>query len=196
MRVESITVAAVSDQPANWALIEAASSGADAVTQKQLVAKLDSLKFSFDNNLNKVVQSMKSSNENFDAKINTLNQHVASVKSEISAVKSDLGDLKALMEEDRKQKMLKAAFELVHLGSFTYIDDGYEEESYYLAQQAIEWFILGRGFTMPTKATLTYSGNGHEYQDFLEKFKVYIGALIQHEPRLVENNGVYTIYYN
>ena len=53
------------------------------MTQKQLAQNLDSLKASFDSNLNRVVQSVKSSNENFDAKINTLNQHVAGVKDEI-----------------------------------------------------------------------------------------------------------------
>ena len=69
------------------ALIEAASLEADAVTQKQLVANLESLKTSSDSNLNKVVQKMDSSNENFDAKINTLNQHLVDVKSEIGALK-------------------------------------------------------------------------------------------------------------
>ena len=58
------------------ALIEAASLEADAVTQKQLVANLESLKTSFDSNLNKVAQKIDSSNVNFDAKINMLNQHL------------------------------------------------------------------------------------------------------------------------
>ena len=58
------------------ALAEAASLEADSMTQKQLVQNLDSMKKSFDNNLNRVVQSVNASNENFDAKINTLNQHV------------------------------------------------------------------------------------------------------------------------
>jgi hypothetical protein len=54
------------------ALIEAASLETDSMTQKKLTANLDSLKSSFADNLNIVVQKLQSSNENFDAKINTL----------------------------------------------------------------------------------------------------------------------------
>ncbi|KAL7547690.1 hypothetical protein ACHAWF_010991 [Thalassiosira exigua] len=79
------------------ALIEAASLEADAMTQKQLVANLDSLKSSFDQNLNRVVQTVQSSNENFDAKINTLNQHVASMKAEIASVKTEICTVKSLL---------------------------------------------------------------------------------------------------
>jgi hypothetical protein len=42
------------------ALIEAASLESDAITQKQLANHLESLKLSFDSNLNKVVQKMQS----------------------------------------------------------------------------------------------------------------------------------------
>jgi hypothetical protein len=54
------------------ALIEAASL-ADAMTQKKLTVNLDSLKSSFDDYLNRMVNKMQSSNENFGAKMNTLN---------------------------------------------------------------------------------------------------------------------------
>jgi hypothetical protein len=49
------------------ALIEAASLEADAFTNKKLAENLESLKSSFDGNLNKVVQKLDSSNENFDS---------------------------------------------------------------------------------------------------------------------------------
>ena len=80
---KKLTLAAAAE-----ALAEAASLEAESMTQKELAQNLDSLKASFDSNLNRVVQSVKSSNENFDAKINTLNQHVAGVKDEIVALKS------------------------------------------------------------------------------------------------------------
>ena len=58
------------------ALVEAASLEVDAATKKKLVDGLDALKSSLDGNLNRVVQKMQSSNEDFDAKINSLSQHV------------------------------------------------------------------------------------------------------------------------
>lgn len=85
------------------ALVEAASLEADAATHKQLAQNLDALKTSFDSNLNRVVQTVKSSNENFDAKINTLNQNVQG--NEIVA-------MKALLEEERKQKTLERALKI------------------------------------------------------------------------------------
>ncbi len=51
------------------ALIEAARLETDSMTQKKLTANLNSLKSSFADNLNIVVQKMQLSNENFDAKI-------------------------------------------------------------------------------------------------------------------------------
>ena len=57
------------ESPNAEALIEAASLESDALIQKQLANNLDSLKSSFDVNLNKVVQKIQSSNENFDARV-------------------------------------------------------------------------------------------------------------------------------
>ena len=82
------------------ALIEAASLETDAMTQKKLATDLDSLKSSFDDNLNRMVNKMQSSNENFDAKMNTLNQHVLNMRSDIAALKTTL-------EDERKQKTLE-----------------------------------------------------------------------------------------
>jgi len=96
---KKLTLAAAAD-----ALVEAASLEADSMTQKELAQNVDSLKESFDNNLNRVVQTMKSSNENFDAKMNTLNQHV---KDEIGALKDEITAVKMLLEEEKKQKTLE-----------------------------------------------------------------------------------------
>ena len=77
------------------ALLEAANLEADSFAQTKLAQNLDNLKASL------------------DAKINTLNQHVAGVKSKIGALKS-------LMEEECKAKTLERARGLVHLRSFNY----------------------------------------------------------------------------
>ncbi len=55
-------------------VIETASLEADAITQKQSTMNFDSLKLFFADDLNRVVNKMQSLNENFDVKINTLNQ--------------------------------------------------------------------------------------------------------------------------
>ncbi len=65
------------------ALLEAANLEADSFAQTKLAQNLDNLKASL------------------DAKINTLNQHVAGVKSEI-------GSLKSLMEEEYKRAHKRA----------------------------------------------------------------------------------------
>ena len=84
---------------------------------------------------------MQSSNENFDAKINTFSQHV-------------------ITENQTKQKTLEGALTLLDLQSFTYLDctNNYhadQKNSSELAKTAIRWFMLGYGCNLPSEATLT-----------------------------------------
>ena len=174
------------------ALVEAASLEADSMTQKQLVQNLDSLKASFDNNLNRVVQSVKSSNENFDAKINTLNQHVTGVKEEIIA-------LKTLLEEEKKQKALERALTMTDLESFNYYDNGRTLNTEQLAKTTIKWFMLGYGFTFSSHHRMVGYGVGYGQtaEDFRKKFKAQIKTLIQREPRMVQqDDNNFVIYYS
>ena len=177
------------------ALIEAASLEADAVTQKQLVAHLESLKTSFDSNLNKVAQKIDSSNVNFDAKINMLNQHLVDVKS-------DIGTLKSLMEEELKQKTLERARDLTELGSFEcyYTTDklGYKTDSSYLAKSALGWFLLDYGMNLPKDGRMNeFGAQEQSKKDFRDKFTRQIEALIKREPRVEQNsNDTWTIYHS
>lgn len=168
---------------------------ADSMTQKQLVQNLDSLKASFDNNLNRVVQSVKSSNENFDAKINTLTQHVTGVKEEIIALKN-------LLEEEKKQKTLERALTMTDLESFEYYDydaNSNRKASAELAKKAIKWFMLGYGLNFSSCCTTpsgSYQRDLAKEQEFREKFKAQIKTLIQREPRIVQkNDGSFAIFY-
>ena len=187
------------------ALIEAASLESDAITQKQLANHLESLKLSFDSNLNKVVQKMQSSNENFDAKINMLQQHVNLVKCEIGA-------LKVIMEEECKQKTLERALTLTDLDSFDYYDKSYnnsaKKNSSELAKSTIKWFMVGYGSNLPNLVTLTNEYNlNSNYKSatekevlikaFVDRFAKQIKVLIKREPRVVknDNNGTYAIFY-
>ena len=168
------------------ALIEAASLEADAVTQKQLVANLESLKTSFDSNLNKVVQNIDSSNVNFDAKINMLNQHLVDVKS-------DIGTLKSLMEEEQKQKTLERARDLTELNSFVYYNNGGDKiNSSDLAKTALGWFSLGYGMNLP----YGHDCDEQSKKDFQDKFIKQIKFLIKREPGVERNsNGTWAIFY-
>jgi hypothetical protein len=189
------------------ALIEAASLESDAITQKQLANHLESLKLSFDSNLNKVVQKMQSSNENFDAKINTLQQHVNLVKCEIGA-------LKVIMEEECKQKTLERALTLTDLDSFDYYESNEsnfhnsKKNSSELAKSTIKWFMVGYGSNLPNLVTLTNEYNlNSNYKSatekevlikaFVDRFAKQIKVLIKREPRVVknDNNGTYAIFY-
>ena len=180
------------------ALIEAASLEADAVTQKQLVANLESLKTSFDSNLNMVAQKIDSSNVNFDAKINMLNQHFVDVKS-------DIGTLKSLMEEELKQKTLERARDLTEFDSFYYYNSGsgYGEkrDSSDLAKRALGSFMLGYGMNLPKDGRMNMDEFGapseQSKKDFRDKFTQQMKDLIKREPRVVQNSdGTWAIHYS
>lgn len=184
---KNLTLAAAAE-----ALVEAASLEADSMTQKKLAQNLDSLKTSFDNNLNRVVQSVKSSNENFDAKINTLNQHVTGVKEEIIA-------LKALLEEEMKQKTLERALSMTDLEAFEYYKGSYQRFSTdQLAKDVIKWFLLGYGFNIPScYSTKEYSKKEADQAAFRQKFKAQIKTLIKREPRMFQKaDGNFAIHYS
>ena len=127
------------------ALIEAASLETDAMTQKRLTESLDSLKVSFADNLSRAIETMESSNDNFNTKINTLNQHVVSVKAEIGTLKDEISAMKQIQQDERKDKRIERALKLVHLESFTYYDGNSRKQSSDLAKSTLEWFLYGRG---------------------------------------------------
>jgi len=110
------------------ALIEAASLDlkAGSMTQKQLAKNLDSTKTLFDKNLNKVVQTMQSSNKNFDTKTNTLCQYVEIVKSGIASMKDEISAMKTLQEAEKKKARPERAIGLTDVNPFQY----YNKESY------------------------------------------------------------------
>ncbi len=138
-----------------------------------------------------MVQSVKSSNENFDAKINTLNQHLTGAKEEINA-------LKTLLVEEKKQKTLERALQMTDLESFNYYRDRYQSVSSTeeLAKKVIKWFLLGYGMNLSSIYSTKQYGNEADQAAFRQKFKEQIKTLIMREPRMVQNSdGNFTIYY-
>ena len=191
------------------ALIEAASLEADAMTQKKLTANLDSLKLSFADSLNRVVNKMQSSNENFDAKMNTLNQHVSNLSLHVLNIRIDILALKTTLEDEKKQKTFERALGLTDLNSFAYFEHknrsyhGEEKNSSELAKVVIKWFMLGYGYNLSSSATVErYYKNGNTTEEealnkiFIDKFAAQIKILIKREPRLEKKEtGIYTIFY-
>ena len=189
-------------------------SGGGAVAVAEEEPSLEVSTPSFDDNLNRVVQKMQSSNENLDAKINALNQTVAEMRIDIGALRSDIGVLKKMMGDQGKQKTLEGALTLLDLNSFIYCQfdkyggDGYQYKSSELAKKVIRLFMIGRGINLPQQTYLMAITNGKYFNSktntekellnkaFLDKFVEQIKELIRREPRLVKHdNGVYTIYY-
>ena len=141
-----------------------------------------------------MVQSVKSSNENFDAKINTLNQHVAGVKDEIIALKS-------LLEEEMKQKTLERALSLTDAESFEYYANpsgSYQtSNSGELVKKTIKWFMLGYGMIISSDYSMERDGNESSKENFRQKFKEQIKRLIKREPRMIQkDDGNFAIYYS
>jgi hypothetical protein len=187
MSNQKLTLAAAAE-----ALIEAAGLEADAISQKEMLQNLDSLKASLDSNLVTVVQTMKASNDNL---INTLNHHLTGVKNEINALRS-------LLEEEKKQKTLYRALDLADVNSFKYYYYHYHSHSYKdestegLAKRAIKWFIMGYGMVISSDYSLERYGSSKGKLEFREKFMEQIKQLIQREPRMChKDNGDFEIYY-
>lgn len=174
------------------ALVEAASLQTNVLTQKGLDASLNS-------NLNRVVQTMKSSNENFDAKINTVNQHLADMKSEMGVLQTEISAMKKVLQDERRDKRIERALKLTDLESFEYQHDCYTKKSSDLAKEVLGWLLLGYGYNLPDAMLDRYASGKEEATkkaSFRTKFKNQIKDLIGHEPRLVEKeDGSYSIYY-
>ena len=145
------------------ALVDAANSDADSMTQQQLTESLTSLK------------------DSFDDKINTVNQNIDKLFSEVK--KSN--DISA---KQLKLKKLELALAQTHLSSFEY-HDGYQKKSAELAKSIIGWFILGYGYNLPDAYIYerNYTKSKKAFQDKLVK---QIKDLIGREPR-VKGGAIY-----
>ena len=152
------------------ALVDAANSDADSMTQQQLTESLTTLKDSFQKSASK-----------FDDKINTVNQNIDKLFSEIK--KSN--DISA---KQLKLKKLELALAQTHLSSFEY-HDGYQKKSAELAKSIIGWFILGYGYNLPDAYIYerNYTKSKKAFQDKLVK---QIKDLIGREPR-VKGGAIY-----
>ena len=132
--------------------------------------------------------------KNFDAKFNKLTQHVADVKS-------DIGRLKTLLEQERRDKRIERALKLTHLGSFNYYDEDYDDTDHKnssdLAKEVLGWFLLGYGYNLPEGMMQQYpNDNEASKKAFRDNFKEQIRDLIGREPRLGMNeDGSYYIQH-
>ena len=148
------------------ALVDAANSDADSMTQQQLTESLTSLK------------------DSFDDKINTVNQNIDKLFSEVK--KSNDMSAKQL-----KLKKLELALAQTHLNSFEYQDNfGNRKNSAELAKFIIGWFILGYGYNLPDAFIYETHYTVESKKAFQDKLVKQIKDLIGREPR-VEGGAIY-----
>lgn len=126
-----------------------------------------------------------------------MSQHVTGLKSEMEEVKK-------LLEEEKKQKTLERALGMTDIKSFQYYDgaDIYnKKDSSDLAKRAIKWYLLDYGFILPDGRMKSDIYNESEKesskQAFRDQFKNQIKVLIKREPRLFKkDDGKYAIHYD
>ena len=133
-------------------------------------------------------------------KINTLNQHVVGVKTEMAAMKSEISVIKQIQQDERKDKRIERALKLVHLESFAYYDGNSRKQSSDLAKSTLEWFLYGQGRFIDGLTMDNYWNNQTKKesseQAFRDKFKDQIKALIGKKPRVVnDSTGKWAIFY-
>lgn len=134
-------------------------------------------------------------------RLDSLNEHVAGLKSEMVAMKSEISAMKQFQQDERKDKRIERAMKLVHLESFQYYDDYSKEQSSDLAKTVLEWFLLGQGMfidglTMEDVRWNNQAEKDASAQAFRDKFKNQIKSLIGKEPNVFKkDDGRYVIHY-
>ena len=83
------------------ALVEAASMEVDSLTQHKICSNLDDLKSSYDSKLEELSQSMKVLNDNFDSKINAVEQKNSCTDEKVEALSQSMN----VSNEDFDSKM-------------------------------------------------------------------------------------------
>lgn len=155
---------------------------------------------SLDTDFSNVIKCMDSNAMTLDVKLRTLDKHVADMNSKIDSINEHLMSLKGLVETERKYRHLERARNLTDLGSFSYYRVGYNSsdsmKSSDLAKKTIGWFMLNRGYSLPDAVVGPPSDKAEDRKKaFREKFKTQIKQLINREPRLSCEDGVWKIYY-
>ena len=187
------------------ALLVQASAGieVDSSTQQKLCANLDDLKSSFDDKLEAISESVKVSNENFDSKINTVNQHIIGLKGTMKEVK----DLLAVQVKRQKLEFLMSSEHLQQIEGFHYYNAWSEKKhSSRLVSKILRFFYLDCGYNLPERATFKdyeSSNKRHNNVAFVKEQELFhiklvnqLEKLIGHKPRLVDNGeGSFTIFY-
>lgn len=122
--------------------------------------------------------------------INRLNQNLADVKKQLSAITS-------LLEEEQKQQTLERALKLTDLNSVTYKVSWDRLDSSDLAEEAIKLFSLDEGLCLPDGSLDVWSDVDDHKKSFRDAFVDQVKTLIKREPRLEwdSNEDCYVIYY-
>ena len=184
-----------------------------------------SLKLLFDDSLVRIIKEIHSSNEKLNSKMSVLSQNVHDLNLHVVNASKHIGAVKMIMENEKKQRSLERALNLIELGSFDYYilqednwPNDYTRNSSDLAKSVIGWFMIGQGAYLPSDLTLTvvvdHDDHAHRNttievwrtmssdekdamaKEFADKFASQIKTLIKHKPRLVKYGiASFSIFY-
>ena len=169
-------------------LLQASGVEIASERQKKVSSDLVSFKESVDAKLNTVVQIINSSNTNFDAKINTTNQHVADLKAEVTCLKAELA-------KQTRMQNLAFAVENTKLESFDYYQGpnsyyGERKNSSALVSLILLCFRKGLGYYLPAGAMQNNISESSKEaweksnKEFHTKLQEQVFALVGTKPRI------------
>ena len=161
----------INDTKASVRLVTAAeellqASGVEVASERQktISADLVSFKESVDAKLSTVVQTINSSNTNFDDKLKTTNQHIVALKAEVASLKGEVASLKAELVRQTRMQNLTFAIDHTNLESFNYYEalpNSYgttsRKSSSTLVSRILLYFRRDQGMYLPAVAMKSVS---------------------------------------
>jgi hypothetical protein len=193
-------------------LVAAASPEVDPVTQNR-----EALMCYFETELDALTKSIKASKENFNAKINSVNQKIAHLclatektntllESQAKVKSLATEKTNTLLESQAKVRRLELAITYAYIGSFSYQDPSHnsKKNSSDEVKRILHHFVLGLGCDLPadhfvgssiwihcnmdSKSKIEAQCRNNEMQVlFRKKIIQQIKDLIGQEPRLVDD---------
>ena len=183
-------------------LLKAAGAEVSSDAQKKISTDLVSFKESFDARLNTVNQSITTLRSHADDKANTADQRLASIDQRLASLEQKVLLQTQKISKQTKLQTLSFAMQNAVLVSFTYFDT-YSKESSTLVSNIMISFRRGFGYHLPDGTLQNIDKHYYKEKweksnkDFRDKLVEQIHGLTGTKPRVVrEGDGPFAIYYS